>query len=323
MKARINSGYQYDHADIAQLTKHYKLQNTDPKIIWGEAIGVNAEKGVLVDGDYGLKQAFKELQPGHKLLLPLNLENSFHWVGLMIEKDASGKILATSMDSLPSDSHEDEINLALALIWSKAEVAIERIHPKSAVLIQPDVTSCGPYTLQNLIQQSSSKKMPVESQLIVREKIRGQQIVLAGENFEEKQKLDFEGKTLSNAQEEKWDEITAIQMVVIDALDLEITRGRSSPVSVVSPVLEEKPKIAMGVAADPLLDRDITEAMIEIKNKLGDKIRQGYLDRIVNVFKKGGWAKNDQIIEGQELMRKEKFAMALEIKQGSKGGRVK
>ena len=324
MKARINIDYQYDHADIAQLTKHYKLQNTDPNIIWGEAIGVNADQRVLADGDYSLKQAFEELQPGQKLLLPLNLENTFHWVGLIIEKDASGKILATSMDSLPSASHEEEINLALELIWSKTGGNIERLQPKTDVLIQPDSTSCGPYTLQNLIQQSSSssaKYTDKENKITVREKIRKGQIVLAGDSFAEKQELNFADKTISADETEKWDEITGIQMAIIDSLDSEIKRedGRRSPISVASPELEKKPMIAMGYGVS--LDEDIKEAMIEIKNKLGKKIRQGYFDRIVNVFKKGGWAKNDQIIIDQELMRKKKSNMALEIKQGSKRGR--
>jgi len=210
----VNKNYCYDSQDIAQLTFMYQSKEKNPNNLWGQPIGFNGVENPLELADYNLKQACENLKPNQKLLLPLNLQKAYHWVGAIIEK-AKGGFRITTMDSL--DGHETEIQETVHKISEalgpEHQVTISQASTETT-LKQHDKVSCGPFVMQNLTNQANPKKA-VELQS---PDIRKIHIELAGDNFSKKQELNLENKTTSSEQLSLWETIIATQMDEIQNL---------------------------------------------------------------------------------------------------------
>ena len=182
--ADVNANYLYDYGDINQLTKLYKAEEENPNLIWGEPLGFSESSGELIAGRNDLRDACKDLKPGQKLLLPLNLKKSFHWVGVVIERTDNGFIINT-MDSLPPHKHAiDAAVVAIkAAMGTQHNISVISKDYDEATLKQPDGTSCGTYTIQNLINHAD----PAKAEDIERTALRKKHMKLAGKNFSIKQ----------------------------------------------------------------------------------------------------------------------------------------
>lgn len=210
----VNKDYSYDSQDISQLTLMYQSQERNYNNIWGQPIGFNGVDNPLELGDYNLKQECEELKPNQKLLFPLNLQKAYHWVGAIIEKAKDG-FRITTMDSL--DGHETEIQ-ETALKISEAlgpehQITVVQA-PKESTLKQKDKVSCGPFVMQNLINQAS----PKEAIELEAPDIRRIHMELSGDNFAKKQHLDLQDKTRDEQKEITWNTVIATQLDEIQEL---------------------------------------------------------------------------------------------------------
>ncbi len=210
----VNEDYCYDSQDIIQLTSIYQSQEDNPNNIWGQPLGFNGIDNPLELGGYNLKQSCEELKPNQKLLLPINLQNAYHWVGAIIEK-VKGKFRITTMNSL--GGHEDEIQETAYKISEElgSEHNIELVQtPPKTTLKQKDRASCGAFVMQNLINHAT----PKEAVELGGADIRRVHMELAGDNFAKKQKLDLQNKTKSEQDEITWNTVIAKQADEIQKL---------------------------------------------------------------------------------------------------------
>ncbi len=191
-KTRVNNNYMYFTEDLIELKLTYA--NREGK----EALPDNikwAETNLVPESEYTVElisNNIRDLQPGEKLLVPVNLIGDTHWVGAMFEKDDRGNVKVTWMDSLARQNegpnkrvHRDGIIRAQRALEVKLGVNIIDTKPNVKILRQQDGTSCGAMVMQNLLNAAD----PERAEDLTPQQIRTKHIEILGEDFARAQAL--------------------------------------------------------------------------------------------------------------------------------------
>ena len=168
----INLQYQYEDHDIQAIlsSRVEELYATKPPL---KPVHVLAAVDDIVDGQLTqrLRQEIEDHNNDDKtriLLIPCNLGN-FHWVGILVDFKDNGEIeRAIYIDSIignnkPAKNLKDQ----LQLVYSNCNLKVHKL------LQQSDATSCGSYTIENLLLAVQHKKAGA---LIGATEIRGQHL---------------------------------------------------------------------------------------------------------------------------------------------------
>jgi len=147
----INRTYQYEDNDIQAILvarlKQLRVQN--PALIKSIEILAAVDNMTAFQLEDRLKQAVARNRLGARtLLIPCNLGNA-HWVGMLFEFSTSGQILRVEyIDSLKS--------AAISVVPETFKKQLQAVYPMACfetrtLLQQEDYTSCGAYTIENLL----------------------------------------------------------------------------------------------------------------------------------------------------------------------------
>ncbi|HQY22132.1 MAG TPA: ankyrin repeat domain-containing protein [Gammaproteobacteria bacterium] len=148
-KTTINISYQYEDNDIQAIVsarlQQLRIQNSQLFIKPIEILAA-IDNIMSVQLENRLRQEARNHHGERICLIPCNLGNA-HWVGMLLEFSADGKVLrAEYIDSFTTRPIIPEI----------FQVQLQKIYPKvyfkTRVLSQQsDYTSCGAYTIENLL----------------------------------------------------------------------------------------------------------------------------------------------------------------------------
>ncbi|OJW72063.1 MAG: hypothetical protein BGO68_00800 [Candidatus Amoebophilus sp. 36-38] len=157
----INSHYQYEDIDIqAILLSRLKQLVTDFPICFSKPIHVLAAVDDIIDGQ--LRQRLEQEKAANQgkrvLLIPCNLGN-FHWVGILIEIETDGQILRAEYINSLNNSVGAQKRL------ERLEDQLKEIYPNyslqsRSLLKQNDSSSCGAYTIENLLLAIGNSAIP-------------------------------------------------------------------------------------------------------------------------------------------------------------------
>jgi serine/threonine protein kinase len=148
-KPNINSAYQYEDNDIqAILVARLQQLRAQTPLLFIRRIEILAAVDNIVDLqlESRLKEEAKNHQGGRILIIPCNLGNA-HWVGVLLTFKPNGQVSrAEYIDPLTTHPAVPEIfQIQLQKVYPRV-----RFEPRT-ILRQDDYTSCGAYTIENLL----------------------------------------------------------------------------------------------------------------------------------------------------------------------------
>ncbi|ACE06367.1 hypothetical protein Aasi_1015 [Candidatus Amoebophilus asiaticus 5a2] len=146
----INNEYQYEDNDIqAILTARLRNLPTNSKPIHVLAAVDNIVPDQLKKR---LEQDRVHNNGDRILLIPCNL-GSYHWVGILLEVSANGKVIRAEY----TDSLNTSNNISIDFQQQLNKIYPNCILQSHSLLKQDDVTSCGAYTIENLLLALQSR----------------------------------------------------------------------------------------------------------------------------------------------------------------------
>lgn len=159
---QVNLQYQYEDHDIQAIlsSRVEELYATTPPL---KLVYVLAAVDNIVDGQLTqrLQQDIESYTHDDKtriVLIPCNLGN-FHWVGILVEFKYNGEIeRAIYIDSLTDHNKPTKnLNEQLQSVYSSCNLKVCNLKVYK-LLQQQDTTSCGAYTIENLLLAIQHKK---------------------------------------------------------------------------------------------------------------------------------------------------------------------
>jgi len=164
VKPRINIAYQYEDNDIqAILAARLQQLRKENSQLFIKPIGILAAIDNIIGNqlENRLRQEAKDHHGARILLIPCNLENA-HWVGMLIAFGVDEKVLrAQYIDSFTTCS----------VVPQTFQEQLQKVYPgvffESHVLLQQnDYTSCGAYTIENLLLAALGIQSLIDREII-------------------------------------------------------------------------------------------------------------------------------------------------------------
>jgi hypothetical protein len=182
---QVNNQYTYETTEMQFLTLSlYKETPLDAQF---------AVTPVAIDEKYNshnneeLRGQYNNLQAGEKLLVPVLFDASAtgvgHWVGAVVEKGTNNVTSITWLNSLEGSEITSERKDAFTKAVGIINPAVNYIG--EATIKQPDVTSCGACTIENLLNHANNVTQDTSSM----EDIRKKHMAILGEEFAQLQSL--------------------------------------------------------------------------------------------------------------------------------------
>jgi hypothetical protein len=161
----VNTDYQYEDNDIqkilnAKLIQYYQSHSEE---IMPDLIA--AVDNIPIGREQNTSQLTKRLQEwqnnsnrSNVALIPYNLGFN-HWVGIIVTTDPNGNVQGQYIDPMNGDI-DKKLRQQFNAAFPDAKLT------KLNILTQPDITSCGAYTVENLFLAATSTTVPSDADAV-------------------------------------------------------------------------------------------------------------------------------------------------------------